>query len=169
MKRNFSLRELTLYSLLGVLIFAAKMAMAQLPNIEPVSLMVILLAVCCGWKGLSAVAVYVALEIFMWGLDIWSVTYLYVWPILFCLARLFRRMEYPLGWAVLSGAFGLLFGLLCIPVYAAVGGWHMVFSTWISGIPYDLVHGVSNFLIALVAFVPLRDLLEKLKARRIRP
>ncbi|MBQ3791092.1 MAG: hypothetical protein II800_09180, partial [Lachnospiraceae bacterium] len=62
----------------------------------------------------------------------------------------------------------LFFGLLCVPVYAAVGGWHMVFSTWISGIPYDLVHGVSNFLIALVAFVPLRDLLEKLRGRAVR-
>ena len=84
-------------------------------------------------------------------------------------AYFMRPVRQRLPWAILSGAFGLLFGLLCIPVYAAVGGWHMVFSTWISGIPYDLVHGVSNFLIALVAFVPLRDLLEKLSARRIRP
>lgn len=162
MKRNFSLRELTLYSLLGVLIFAAKMAMAQLPNIEPVSLMVILLAVCCGRKGLSAVAVYVALEIFMWGLDIWSVTYLYVWPILFCLARLFRRMEYPLGWAVLSGAFGLCFGGLCSLVYLLSGGWAAAVTWWVSGIPMDLLHCGGNFAMAFILFRPLRKLLGRL-------
>ena len=39
---NRSLRELVLMSLLGALLFACKMAMAGLPNVEPVTLLVIL-------------------------------------------------------------------------------------------------------------------------------
>ena len=57
MKRG-SIREVALFAMLGAMIFAAKMAMAQFPNIEPVSLLVMLLAVCFGWKGLYAVYLY---------------------------------------------------------------------------------------------------------------
>ena len=163
------LRELTEMSVLAALTFAGKVAMASLPNIEPVSLMIMLMTVIYGRKALYPIYVYVMLEMLVYGFNLWNLVYLYIWLFLAVPAYFMRPVRQRLPWAILSGAFGLLFGLLCIPVYAAVGAWHMVFPTWISGIPYDLVHGVSNFLIALVAFVPLRDLLEKLSARRIRP
>lgn len=117
MKRFLSVRELTLYAFLGAGLFAAKLAMAQLPNIEPVTLLVMLFAVCFGWKSLCAVAVYAALEFFLWGAGLWAVCYLYIWLVPFLLARAARRVDSPLWWAALSGAFGLLFGALCAPVY----------------------------------------------------
>ena len=132
------------------------MAMAQLPNIEPVSLCVMLLAVCLGWRGLYAVYIYVLLEIAVWGPGLWSLPYLYVWLILFAAARALRRMESPLGWAALSGCFGLLFGALFTPVYWAAGGWQHALSWWIAGIPMDLLHGAGNFVLALTLFRPLR-------------
>ena len=162
---KLTVRELVLFAVLGAMTFAAKMAMAQFPNIEPVSLLVMLLAVCFGWKGLYAVYLYVLLEFAMWGIGLWSVCYLYVWLILFVLARLLRRMESPLGWAALSGCFGLLFGALCALVYWVTGGWAAAVSWWVSGIPMDLVHGVGNFAIALVLFKPLRRWLNMLKTK----
>ena len=103
-----SARKIALYGLLGGAIFALKMTMAVLPNVEPVSLLVMLLAVCFGWEGLYAVYVYVFLEYAMWGLHLWAVCYLYVWLLLFVLARLLRRMESPWGWAALSGCFSII-------------------------------------------------------------
>jgi energy-coupling factor transport system substrate-specific component len=71
-------------------------------------------------------------------------------------------MEHPLGWAVLSGGFGLLFGVLCAPVDAFMGGFGYAISKWVSGIPFDLAHCAGNFFIALALFVPMRNLLKKL-------
>lgn len=156
-------RRAALFGLLGGLLFAAKMAMAPLPNIEPVSLLVMLYAVCFGRRGLYAVYTYVLLEYAVWGLRPWSVCYLYVWLILFCLARLLRGMESPLGWAALSGLFGLGFGALCAPVYWAAGGWAAALSWWLAGIPWDLLHGAASFAIALALFSPLRKLLTRLR------
>lgn len=140
--------------------FALKTAMAQLPNIEPVSLIVMLLAVCFGHRSLIAVYLYVFLEIAVWGLGLWNLAYLYVWLILFAAARLLRRMQSPAGWAVLSGCFGLLFGGLCAGVYLVTGGWAAALSWWVAGIPMDLMHGAGNFVIALVLFQPLRRRLD---------
>lgn len=155
-------RRAALSGLLGAVLFTAKMAMAHLPNIEPVSLLVMLYAVCLGQRGLYAVYLYVLLECAMWGMGLWSVCYLYVWLVLFGLARLLRRMESPFGWAALSGCFGLLFGALCAPVYWAAGGWAYAVSWWISGLPMDLLHGAGSFAAALVLFKPLRRWLARL-------
>ena len=75
---------------------------------------------------------------------------------------LLRGMTHPLGWALLSGVFGLFFGLLCAPLYGFTGGWAFAVSWWISGIPYDLAHCAGNFLLALALFGPLRKLLNRL-------
>lgn len=145
--------------------FIAKLAMAALPNIEPVSLMVLVYTVVLGRKALYPIYVYVGLEYAVWGINLWCLNYLYIWLVLFLIACLLRRMESPVGWAVISGLFGMCFGLLCAPVYLLSGGWAFALSWWVSGIPWDLLHCAGNFVMALVLFVPLRKLLTQLTQR----
>lgn len=164
--RRWSTREVVLLGLLGAVLFVAKMAMAPLPNIEPVSLLVIVYTLALGWKALCPIYIYAALECMIWGLSYWSISYLYVWAVLALLTMLFRRMESPVGWAVLSGAFGLCFGALCAVVYLFAGGWAFAVSWWVSGIPFDVAHCAGNFFLALVLVKPLRRLLVRLFQRR---
>lgn len=154
--------EVVLFGVLGALTFAAKFVMSGLPNIEPVSLMVILFAVTFGWKALYPTCLYVALEVLFYGINVWNIYYLYVWAILAVLAILFRKMEDPLGWAILSGAFGLAFGALCGIADIFIYGFGTAVAKWVSGIWFDLMHCGGNFVIALLLFKPLRKLLEKL-------
>lgn len=148
--------------------FAAKMALAALPNIEPVSLLIIVYGTVFGRKALYPIYVYVMLELLFWGLGLWNLNYLYIWPILLGLTLVFRRMESSWGWAILSGAYGLAFGLLCTPVYLITGGWAFGLSWWISGIPYDVVHCVGNFGIALVLRKPLVQVLGSLNEKYLK-
>ena len=154
--------EVALFGILGGLTFAAKFVMSFLPNIEPSSLMVMLFAVVFGWKGLFPTYAYVALEILVYGISTWNIPYLYIWLLLFLAARAMGKAAHPLVWALLSGVFGLLFGLLSIPSYWAMSGFAGGIAWWISGIPYDIAHCAGNFLIALILFVPLRKLLTRL-------
>jgi len=136
--------------------------MSYLPNIEPVSLLVMVFAVVFGKKSLFPIYLYVIMEILIYGLGTWNFNYLYVWAILAFVAYLLRKMQSPLGWAMVSGVFGLSFGLLCAPVDFALGDLGYVVSKWISGIPFDIAHCIGNFVIALLLFSPLRTLTEKL-------
>ena len=151
--------------MLGALTFGMKVAMAGLPNIEPVSLLVMLFAVVFGWRALYPVYLYVMLEVLLYGINLWNINYLYVWLILAVLAILLRKLKNPLWWALLSGIFGMAFGLLCCPVYAFIGGWNYALRWWLSGIAFDIPHAVGNFVIALVLFAPLRKLLTRLYAK----
>jgi len=148
--------------MLGALTFGAKAAMMGLPNIEPVSLLIMLFAVTFGKKALFPIYVYVLLELALFGLGLWTASYLYIWVLLALAAWLLRNMRSPLGWAVLSGTFGLLFGGLCTPVCLLSGGPAFALSWWISGIPFDLAHCAGNFVLALVLFNPLRRLFSRL-------
>lgn len=167
-KRGLSLKEIALFGVLGALTFGAKVAMSALPNIEPVSLMVMLFAVVFGRKCLYPIYLYVVLEILFYGIQLWNINYLYIWAILALAAWCMRNVRHPLAWALLSGGFGLLFGALCAPVYLFTGGLGFAVSWWISGIPYDVAHCVGNFVITLVLFVPLRKLLERLYGQMAR-
>ena len=140
---------MVLFGMLAAMTFALKVVMSALPNIEPVSLMVML-------------------EILCYGIDTWSICYLYVWAILAVAAMPLRKMEHPLWWAMLSGVFGLLFGALCAIVDIFLFDWAYAVTKWTSGIMFDIYHCFGNFVIALVLFRPLRNLLEKLylKMRR---
>lgn len=148
--------------------FGAKVAMSGLPNIEPVSLMVMLFAVVFGWKALYPIYLYVTMEILLYGINLWNINYLYVWLILALAAMAMRKWKNPVWWALLSGLFGLAFGFLCCPVYAFLGGrvdFDYALRWWMTGIPFDITHGIGNFVIALLLFAPLRRLLETLYAK----
>ena len=155
-------REAALFGMLGGLTFAAKVVMMSLPNIEPVSLLVMVFAVTFGKKALFPIYVYVLLELSLFGIGLWSAAYLYIWSVLALVAWLFRYMRSPLGWALLSACFGLLFGALCSPVCLLAGGPAFALSWWLSGIPFDLAHCAGNFALALVLFAPLRRLFSRL-------
>ena len=161
-KTAVSVREMVLFGILGALTFGAKYVMSFLPNIEPVSLCVMLYAVVFGKKWVYPVYLYVMLEILFYGLGIWNLNYLYTWAVLGVAAYFLRNMEGRLGWALLSGVFGLAFGALCGIVDVFIGGVAYAVTKWISGIPFDIAHCAGNFVIALVMFTPLRQLMEKL-------
>ena len=164
-KLRLTVQEMVLFGVLGALTFGLKFVMSGLPNIEPVSLMVMLFAVIFGWKALYPVYLYVMLEILCYGISLWNINYLYIWTVLAVAALALRKMEHPLGWAVLSGVFGLLFGALCGIVDIFIGGFSYAVAKWVSGIPFDIAHCAGNFVIALLLFKPLRKLLEKLHGR----
>ena len=151
-----------LFGMLGALTFAMKLSMAALPNIEPVSLTLLVYAVAFGWKALYPTYIYVAMEILYFGLGTWNICYFYIWPILVVAGICMKGMRSALGWAVLSGAYGLLFGALCGIVDIFIGGFGYAVTKWISGIPFDISHCLGNFTLALILFVPLRNLVEKL-------
>lgn len=156
---------MVLFGVLGAMTFALKLVMAALPNIEPVTLCLLVYGAVFGYKALYPCYVYVTMEILYFGLGTWNFCYLYVWAIPVILGCTLRGMDASLGWALVSGIFGLLFGALCGIVDAFIGGAAYAVAKWASGIPFDIAHCLGNFGIALILFGPMRKLLKKLYNR----
>ena len=163
--KRLTIREITLFAVLGALTFALQVAMAPLPNIEPVSLLVMIYVATFGWKCLYPVYTFVMMEILFYGISTWNIYYLYVWTVLAFAAILLRTQRSTLLWALLSAVFGLFFGALCGIVDIFIGGFSYAAAKWVSGIPFDLLHCGGNFAMALILFKPLRAVMEKFYAR----
>ena len=148
-------RELTELSLLCALMVGGKEAMRLLPNIHPVMILLILSVLLYGWKAMYPVVGFVALEIMLYGIGIWNVMYIYMWPLIVAAAMPFRASRSWVFWAVFAAFFGLCFGALCAIPYMLFGGWKVAFSYWIAGIPFDLVHCVANGLQVFIVLPPL--------------
>lgn len=160
---KLSISELCHLGIFAALIFATKVALSGIPNVNLNAVLIIIATVYYGWKALYAVMTYVMLEGLVYGFSIWWFCYLYAWPLLVVAAMLLRKNRSPLIWAILAGLYGLLFGpLMYIGYFLALGGWKGFGAMWIAGIPYDLIHAVSNFVLVLLLFKPLSGVMERL-------
>lgn len=153
------LRQLVLLALFGALLFVAQVALAWAANVELVTLLLLLLAVTYGWKTLIPLYLFVLAEGLYYGFSQWFINYLYVWLVPVVLGVLFRRCTSRWFWAILAGGFGLIFGALCSVPMLFVGGVPAMVSYIVSGLSFDAVHCVGNFLSVLWLFVPLRRVL----------
>lgn len=156
------LRLVALSGILGAVLLVSQIALAPLPNVEVISLLVVLFTLVLGRYIGYSLAVFILLEGVYYGFGMWWFSYLYIWGILAVVAYVFRKMQSRLGWALLCGFYGLIFGALTAIPYFITGGIGGGIAYIVSGIPFDLIHAVSNFLLALLLLPVLRKLLQKL-------
>lgn len=154
-------RELILLSFLSILITVGKVSLASIPNVEVVSFLFIVYTVVLGYKrSLLISVIFSTTEILIWGFGLWTFGYYLFWPLLVMITHLFsRRIKSALGWAIVSGLFGLSFGLL-FAIYTAPLTKVNIFVYWMNGITFDLVHMVGNFFIMLILYKPIKQVLE---------
>lgn len=159
--RQAKLFETLVLTLLGVLMYVTQVILAPLPNIETVSLLIIITTSVFGVKALCSVYIFVVCEIFTYGIHIWSINYLYVWAILCIIVLLTRKFESKEFYTLLSAIFGLLFGTLCSIPYFLTGGIASGLGYIIQGFWYDILHCIGNFALTYLLFIPLKSVLEK--------
>lgn len=155
-KNNYrTIYSIALVAVLTAVITAQQVALSFLPNIELVTLLIILYTRHFGKKTLLVIYSFAALQGLIYGLSLWFINYLYIWAILYFIVRLLRHHDEPLIWAMVSGGFGLIFGGLCSLIYLFIGGWSAMAAFFIAGIPFDLLHAAGNFVVSIALFKPL--------------
>ena len=147
--------RLALAGLMGALLVVGKQVMSGLPNIEPVTLLIVLFTLELPRETPAAITVFLLLQGVLNGFGLWWAMYIYVWYLL-----VLRRRDNARVWSVFSGIYGLCFGGLCAGVYLVAKTPAFALSWWISGLPYDAMHGAGNFVLMLLAYRPLRHALQ---------
>jgi len=166
---NSRTRDLTIFAMLGALMFMSRIIMAMLPNIHVLGLFIAAITLTYRVRALVPLYVFILLDGLYWGFSVWWLPYLYVWLPLwgaFMLAgkiNLPRKVQAPL-YMVICAAHGLAFGTLYAPVHALFFGlnFHGMIA-WIAvGIPFDIAHAIGNFAAATL-ILPLAGLIKRLQ------
>lgn len=166
------LYRLTVYAMWGALLFATTFVMKVLPNIHLLALLIIVLTRVYRAGALIPIYIYVMAEGLLQGFSEWWVPYLYIWTVLWALVMLLPSGMSEKTEAICCSALGFLhgisFGLMWAPYHAFLNG--LTFEgmlLWaVSGIGYDIIHGVSN-LAACTLAVPLIRLVRRLEKTHI--
>ena len=172
MKRTSSaVRYTATVGMMAATVECAKLALAALPNIEAVSLLISLFSYVFGWAGVLAALVFVCIEPLIWGMGTWFVSYIIYWPTLSLVFLFLGKIKLKnrfiiTGTAViLTFLFGILTSLVDIGLFS--GSYERFFFRfgiyYARGIAFYAVHILSNLLIFLLLFVPLSRLLKKIK------
>ncbi len=167
---KLTIRDIAHIGMMVAVIEVSKATLSFLPNIELTSFWLILFTLYLGWRIVFVVPVFILIEGAIYGFGTWWIMYLYAWPLLVLVTRLFRKQTSPLFWSILSGTFGLFFGLLCSLPYVVMGvtesgitgGLTAGFTWWITGIPWDIVHCIGNFVLMLILYKPVRSAMNHL-------
>ena len=163
---KLSIKEITLFGLLGALMYASKVAMQFLPNIHLIGTFIVATTVVFRKKALYPIYVYVFLEGLFGGFTAWWVPYLYVWAVLWGAVMLLPKNMpekiKPVVYAVVCSLHGFLFGTLFAPAQAIL--FHLDFKGmlgWIAaGLPFDVTHGIGNLILGML-IMPLVSILKR--------
>ena len=160
---------MAVFAMLGALMYASKMIMEVAPNVHLLGVFTIAFTVVYRKKALYPIYTYVLLNGIFCGFATWWIPYLYLWTVLWgatmLLPKRIPEKLRPLVYMLLCAAHGFLFGTLYAPAQALLYGlsFQKMVAWIISGLPWDFVHGVSNFFcgILIVPIVKILTFLEK--------
>lgn len=155
-------RRIILTGLLSAVLILLQVALSFLPNIEVVTTLIIIYTLVFDKKVFYIIYTFALLEGIIYGFGIWWINYLYIWTILAIITMVFRKNSSVILWAVISGFYGLIFGLLCSIPYFFIGGIGAGAAYWVSGIPMDIVHCAGNAVLTFILFQPVYRILVKL-------
>lgn len=164
-----NVKEMAIFAMLGAVMYASKMLMEFAPNIHLLGTFIVAFTVVYRKKALYPIYIFVLLTGLLNGFAMWWIPYLYIWTVLWGIVMLLPKnipsKIKPIVYMAVCALHGFLYGTLYAPTQALLFGLNFKgMITWIiAGLPWDLVHGISNFFCALlvVPIVKVLHLAEK--------
>lgn len=145
--------------------YASKIIMEFAPNIHLIGVFTVAFTAVYRKKALYPIYVYVLLTGIFYGFASWWLPYLYIWAALWgavmLLPKNMPKKIRPLVYMAACSAHGFLYGTLYAPAQALLYGlsFQKMIAWIIAGLPYDCIHGISNFFCGIL-IVPIISALE---------
>lgn len=153
---KLTIKEIAVFGMLGSMMYASKIIMELIPNVHLIGVFTVALTVVYRKKALYPIYTYVLLNGICCGFAAWWIPYLYLWTVLWGAVMLLpkkmpERIQ-PFVYMSVCAAHGFLFGTLYAPVQAILYGLGLKgMILWIiAGLPWDVVHGISNFFCGML-------------------
>ncbi|MBR3684007.1 MAG: hypothetical protein IKL78_03910 [Lachnospiraceae bacterium] len=166
---KLTVKEITIFSMLGAVMYASKMIMEFAPNIHLLGVFTIAFTVVYRKKALYPIYIYVFLNGMFAGFNMWWIPYLYLWTVLWGITMLLPKnmpkAVAPIVYMVVCALHGFAYGMLYAPAQALMFGLNFdgMIAWIIAGLPFDMIHGISNFFcgILIVPIITVLRLAEK--------
>lgn len=162
---KLNVKEIVVFGMLGAVMFASKLIMEIVPNVHLLGVFTVAMTVVYRQKALWPIYIFVFILGIFNGFATWWIPYLYLWSVLWAMTMLLpKKMPVwlkPIVYALVCALHGFLYGTLYAPSQALLFGLDFdgMIAWIIAGLPWDSIHGVSNFVCGLLLICPIIKIL----------
>ncbi|WP_170007511.1 ECF transporter S component [Bacillus fonticola] len=163
---QWSAQKLALYSLLVALLVVGRLSFQFLPNVQPNTALLIIMAIVLG---IRAGALFALMSMFLTNLVLGMGSYFFMQLFMYTLICIMSgllgkvRGRWPKTVFILAAIFSVISGYL-YGFGFAVQNWvvtNMFWAYWVAGWSFDTVHALSNIFFFLILYKPITHLLER--------
>lgn len=163
---KISIKETAVFGILIALMYSSKVILDALPNIHLIGVLIVAATVVFRKKALFAIYGFVLLTGLLSGFATWWIPYLYIWTVLWGMVMLIPKKTpkklLPIVYMAVCSLHGFLYGILYAPSQALIFGldFNGMLAWILAGLPFDIIHGISNFICGLLIF-PIIKILKR--------
>lgn len=164
--RKFTTREIAIMALLTALCVVGRLMSSFLPNVQPVTAIILLLAIYAKPSAAGIVSILsMVITNFYLGMGIWTIAQIATYGILiFGISLLGKVVQIQrIFWlqvilcVVMSMGYGFLITLMLAPVWGVKAFWPYYFT----GISFDIIHSIGTVGFFLLLRYPLLQIFKK--------
>lgn len=160
-------RRIARLALLVSLCHVGRVMFGFIPNVQPMTVVLLLLTIVFGFSdGLIVAILSVFVSNLQLGMGVWTFaqigTYLAVIAVTALIAPMLRKLPLWLS-ALYAGFIGFLYGFLISLIQSVFFSFISFFPYWIAGLSFDLLHALGNVGFWIILYPVLMPLLEKQK------
>ena len=162
-------RSVALVGIMAAAVECVKLAIAAIPNVEAVTLLLALFGYCSGWLGVASAFVFVMIEPLIWGFNTWVISYFLYWPFVAFVFMLLRKRGVKNRWlltlvaVLLTFWFGVLTSLVDVGLFSgSYDSFFLRFGIYYArGIVFYAIQIACNAILFPVLFSFLSDKLAR--------
>ncbi|WP_297522799.1 ECF transporter S component [uncultured Clostridium sp.] len=158
----FKTREIALIGMLSAFNIASRVTLQFLPNIKPVTSIIIMVSIIFGPTfGIAVAVVTTIVSNMLLGMGTWTIFQILAWSMIALLAGLLGKglRTLPIFWmALFSAICGFIFGFFVSLDKLLIAGPGAFLAYYFAGLSFDMLHAIGNFAFYLICapiFIPI--------------
>lgn len=147
-------RRIALLGVLTALVYTGRIFFSFLPNVQPMTTILILITLTLGTReGLIVALLSIFISNMSLGMGVWTIAQLASFSFVILMTAVLKKFYKKLPSVVMAsycGLTGMVYGLVISLVQAPFFGWASFIPYYLSGLPYDMYHAFGNFFFYLI-------------------
>ena len=164
-------RSVALVGIMAATLECGKLALAALPNIEVVTILLALYGYIFGFYGGASALVFVSIEPLIYGFNTWVISYFLYWPIVPLVFMLLARMRVKNRFilaavaVIMTAWFGVLSSLVDVGLLSGAfdNFWYRFSVYYARGVVFYVTQMACNAVLFIFVFKFLADKLSQVK------
>ena len=158
-------RRIATIALLSCLSFVGRLTFTFLPNVQPTTVIILIVTLYFGVvDGVLVAVISMLMSNLYLGMGIWTIAQIVSYSIIVIVFHLLSlNIKSDIYLSILAFISGLMYGFFISLVQAPFISWYAFIPYYISGLPYDIAHAVGN----LIFFIMLHPALKPILIRHI--